>query len=99
MPEQSKSIPLDLTRYTEATRREVYDRCVRHLWTPEAPGDYTPSYTPDAAQMTVAYSHGRWFLSYIDLEEPVNAPLDRRAVLSRIIAAPDRPLGLMLSEI
>ena len=99
MPEQTKSIPLDLTRYTEATRREVYDRVVRHLWTPIDPGDYVPSYTPDAAQLTVSYLGGRWIVSYIDLEEPADAPADRRAVLSRVLFAPDRPLGIQLSEI
>jgi hypothetical protein len=99
MPEQKKFIPLDLTRYTEGVRRELYDRVVQHLWTPDAPGDYVPSYTPDAAHLTVTYTHGRWLLSYIDLEEPADAPLDRRSVLSRIIAAPDRPLGIQLSEI
>ncbi len=90
---------MDLTRYTEATRREVYDRVVHHLWTPIDPGDYVPSYTPDAAQLTVAYSHGRWLLSYVDLEEPVDAPADQRAVLTRILYDPDRPFGILLSEI
>jgi len=99
MPERQKSIPLDLTSYTEATRREVYDRVVRHLWTPIDPGDYVPPYTPDAAQLTVVFSHGRWLLSYLDLEEPADAPPDRRTVLSRILAAPDRPFGIQLSEI
>ncbi len=99
MPEQSKSIPLDLTRYTESTRRELYDRVVQHLWTPDAPGDYVPSYTPDAAQLTVMYTHGRWIVLYLDLEEPADAPPDQRAVMSRIVADPERPFGIQLSEI
>lgn len=99
MPEHRKSIPLDLTRYTEATRRALYDRVTQYLWTPDAPGDYVPSYTPDAAQLTVHYMGGRWIVAYLDLEEPADAPADRRAVLSRILAAPDLPLGIQLSEI
>lgn len=99
MPEHPKSTPLDLTRYTEATRRELYDRVVQHLWTPIDPGDYVPPFTPDACGLTVAYSHGRWLLLYIDLEEPTDAPADRRAVMSRILSDPSKRFGIHLSEI
>jgi len=99
MPEQGKLIPIDLTRYTEGTRREVFDRVVLHLWEPLAPGDYTPSYTPDAAQLMVTYSHGRWLVTYNDLEEPTDAPADQRAVMSRIVADPDARFGIHLQEV
>jgi len=99
MPERQKSIPLDLTRYTEGTRREVYDRVVAHLWEPLSPGDYVPSYTPDAGQLTVVYLHGRWLALYIDMEEPTDAPPDQRAVMSRIVADPDSRFGIHLQEV
>lgn len=99
MPEQSKLIPLDLSRYTESVRRELYDRVVQHLWTPLAPGDYVPAYTPDACALTVMYTHGRWIVTYMDLEEPADAPADQRAVMSRVVADPDSRFGVHLSEV
>jgi len=99
MPERQKSIPLDLTRYTEGTRRELYDRVVQHLWTPLSPGDYVPTYTPDACGLMVVYTHGRWIVVYLDLEEPTDAPPDQRAVMSRVVADPDSRFGVQLSEV
>ena len=99
MPEQSNSTPLDLTRYTEGMRRELYDRVVQHLWTPDHADDYTPEFSPDAAQLAVYFLAGRWFLTYIDLDEPADAPPDRRIVVSRVLAAPDRRFGIQLSEV
>ncbi len=90
---------LTLRHYSEALRRDLYDAVVKHLWTPDAPGDYVPAFTPDASQLTVMYSHGRWIVLWIDLEEPADAPPDQRAVMSRILADPDRPFGIQLSEI
>ena len=75
------------------------DAVVQHLWMPGAPDDYNPSFTPDAAQLTVTYLAGRWFVVYIDLEEPTDAPPDRRVVMSRVLADPDRPFGITLSEV
>jgi hypothetical protein len=79
MPEHPQFTPLTLRSYSEALRRELYDAVVQHLWTPDDHGDYVPAFTPDAAQLTVMYSHGRWIVVYIDLEEPVHAPPDQRA--------------------
>ena len=99
MPDRPQFTPQSLLTYTEALRRQLYDAVVAHLWTREDSGDYIPPFTPDAAQLTVMYSHGRWLVIYLDLEEPVTAPADRRAVMSRILAAPDRRFGIQLSEI
>jgi hypothetical protein len=99
MSDQDKSIPFDLSRYTESTRRALYDAVVAHLWTPIDPDDYTPPFSPDAAQLMVVYTHGRWLLSYIDLDEPADAPPERRTVLSRILPDPDRRFGITLSEV
>ena len=99
MPEHPQFTETRLRTYTETLRRELYDAVVQHLWTREDSGDYIPPFTPDAAQLTVMYSHGRWLLVYLDLEEPTDAPPDQRAVMSRILAAPDRRFGIQLSEI
>jgi hypothetical protein len=47
----------------------------------------------------VSYDHGRWLVTYTDLEEPADAPPDQRAVMSRVLADPDRRFGVTLSEI
>jgi hypothetical protein len=99
MEQRPQFTELTLRSYSEALRRELYDAVVQHLWTPDDHGDYVPAFTPDAAQLTVMYSHGRWIVVYLDLEEPLHAPPDQRAVMSRILADPDRRSGIMLSEI
>jgi hypothetical protein len=99
MEQRHEFTPQSLTRYTEALRRELYDAVVWHIWTPRDPGDYVPTYTPDAAQLTVTYMHGRWIVAWTDLEEEAEASPDQRAVMSRILASPDSPSGIMLSEI
>lgn len=99
MPEHPQFTALTLRSYSEALRRKLYDAVVAHLWTPDAPGDYVPAFTPDAAQLTVMYTHGRWIVVYLDLEEPPHAPPDQRAQMARILADPSRPFGITLSEI
>jgi hypothetical protein len=99
MPEQPKFTALTLRSYSEALRRELYDAVVQHLWTPDDHGDYVPPYTPDACGLVVSYDHGRWLVTYTDLEEPADAPPDQRAVMSRVLADPDRRFGVTLSEV
>ncbi len=99
MPEHPQFIPSALHRYTETLRRQLYDAVVQHLWTQLHPGDYVPDYTPDAAQLTVSFLGGRWIATYIDMDEPTDAPPDQRVQMSRILADPSRPFGITLSEV
>ena len=99
MQQHPQFTPQSLRRYSETLRRELYDAVVRHLWTPSAPGDYVPPFTPDAAQLTVVYSFGRWLALWIDLEEPADAPPDQRAQMVRILPSADAPFGIMFSEV
>ena len=99
MPEHPQFIASALHRYSETLRRQLYDAVVQHLWTPLHPGDYVPDFTPDAAQLQIEFRHGRWIVTYVDLEAEADAPPDQRAVMSRIHAAPDRPFGIQLSEV
>lgn len=104
MPEltpQSTPLLLDLTRYAEHTRRELYDRLVRIQFGPKPPDPEDPplSYTPDEAELTVFYVFGRWFATWKVLEEPVDLPDSRRVELVRIQAAPDSPDGIILYEV
>jgi hypothetical protein len=100
MPElvpHSTPSPLDLTRYTEATRRELYDRVLRIQSVPDADDAEEPSppFDPEAAGLTVFYILGRWFATWTDLEAPTEASEDRRQELVRIQPA-DTPDGIIL---
>lgn len=89
--------PLDLTRYTESTRRELYDRLVT-IQTAPAPGEPPPSFDPEDAGLTVFYLFGRWFAFWRDVPEP-GLPEWRLTEMVRIQAAPDSPDGIILYEI
>jgi hypothetical protein len=107
MPELSEvyPTPLDLSRYSEATRRALYDRIVEMQFTPEDlansknPEDvWTPTQTPDEAGLTVFYLFGRWFAFWRDVPEP-GLPEWRLTEMVRIQPAPGVPDGILLYEI
>jgi hypothetical protein len=91
--------PLDLTRYTEATRRELYDRLVAIQFTPQDPADpeADPVQDPDDAGLTVFFLFGRWF-AYWRGEALPGLPSWRLTEMVRIQPA-DTPDGIMLYEV
>ncbi len=98
MPElTAQSNPLDLSRPTEATRRELYDRLV-HLQStlPEEPP--SSPFDPDAAGLTVLYVFGRWFATWLDLDAPADWPESRRREVVTVHPA-DNPDGIVLHEV
>jgi hypothetical protein len=103
MPELPAVYPtprLDLTRYTEATRRELYARIVDIQFSPKFPAgvDWAPPlYTPDEAGLMVFFVFGRWFATWTNLEEPTYLPEHRRVELVRIQA--NSPDDIMLYEV
>ena len=104
LPEVYRTPP-DLTRYTESTRRDLYARLVAIQFTApdpatvEHPEDaWTPTQTPDEAELTVFYLFGRWFAYWRELPEP-NLPAWRLTEMVRIEAAPDSPDGIILYEV
>ena len=100
MPElaqHSTPSPLYLTRYTEATRRELYDRVLRIQSVPDA-DEPAPPFDPEAAGLTVFFILGRWFATWTDLETPAEAPEPRRQELVRIQPAVN-PDGILLFEV
>ena len=88
---------LDLSRSTEATRRELYDRLVRLQTTLPIEPPSSP-FDPDAAGLTVFHVLGRWFATWLDLDAPTDWPESRRRELVRIQAA-DTPEGFTLFEV
>ena len=102
MPELPEAYPkpLDLSRYTETTRRELYARLVDIQFAPKLPpeADFTPPlYSPDDAGLAVFYVFGRWFATWTNLEEPTYLPEHRRVELVRI--QPNGLDGIMLYEV
>jgi hypothetical protein len=102
MPELPKvypeGIPLDLSRPTEATRRELYDRLVRLQSTPDPEEPEPIPFDPDAAGLVIFHVFGRWFATWTDMEAPADAPEHQRRELVRIqpAATPD---GFLLYEV
>jgi hypothetical protein len=77
----------DLTTENEATRRAIYDLVVAESFTrkPLIPPEdvWVPPYTPEQAGLEVVFHWGRWFATWIKLEEPESLPeRERREVLS-----------------
>jgi hypothetical protein len=93
---------LDLGRYSEQTRRALYDLVVEMQFSPiEGAGadDYPgPSYTPDEAQLAVFYLCSRWFATWINLDEK-NPPEGRRIELVRLEADSSAPFGMIMHEV
>ena len=59
---------------------------------------WTPTQTPDEAELTIFYLFGRWFAVWRELPEP-SLPDWRLTELVRIEADPTAPDGIMLYEI
>jgi hypothetical protein len=93
---------LDLDRYSEQTRRDLYDLVVAMQFSPiegAGPDDYPgPSYTPDEARLEVFYLCSRWFATWANLDEK-NQPEERRIELVRLEADPSAPFGVIMHEV
>ena len=78
---------LALDRYSEQTRRDLYDLVVEMQFSPiegAGPDDYPgPSYTPDEAGLVVFYLYSRWFATWTSLDEKRR---ERRIELVRLEA-------------
>lgn len=69
---------LDLTKDDPATQRILYEFVVREYFSPhllDDPGDIDiPAYTPEECELRVFFQLGRWFVSWMKLEEDMNRP-------------------------
>jgi hypothetical protein len=94
--------PIDLSQVTEATRRALYDAAVAiHFPDPaEAhdPDDFVPEYSPDDAGLVVFHALGRWWASWLMLEEPATLPESRRREVLRIVENREAAYGLAFLE-
>ena len=89
------SIPLDLSRFSEASRRRLYDRVAEILFAPPSP----PTFTPDQARLQVVYLFGRWFAAWLNLDELPTCPEHQRIQVVRIGVRPEDPADIVLHEV
>jgi hypothetical protein len=97
--------PLDLSVYSEATRRALYDAVVAVHFSPPAdrepaPEEWFPPYTPDQAGLVVHFCNHRWFAVWTMLEEAdSDLPPDRKVEMIRITSPGGGPFGLDFHEV
>jgi hypothetical protein len=80
---------LDLTHFSEGTRRTLYERIskIQFAREREAP-------TPDDSGLQVVYFAGRWFATWTDLEEPLWRPAPLRMRIVRVGLGSDQQVEL-----
>jgi len=94
------SEPLDLSRYSEATRRALYDRISAEHFTPDlatigeanARGDFAEARTAEEAGLRIEYSLGRWFAVW-RLADPIENPTERD--LWEVVTVTTSPRGVL----
>jgi hypothetical protein len=77
---------VSLDSFSEAVRRQLYDQAVADHFEGEFFGDdgvesFRLPYSPDEANLTVFYLHGRWFVTFNRLERTTGTEEDRSEVL------------------
>ncbi|MES1241650.1 MAG: hypothetical protein ABUT39_08520 [Acidobacteriota bacterium] len=69
---------LDLGREDPATARQIQDLAVWRFFRPHPSGDpweiLTPAFTPEQSDLKVFYMHGRWFCTWLKLDEDMSRP-------------------------
>jgi hypothetical protein len=109
MPSWPQSTPpsppprIDLTRYTETTRRRLYDAVVA-LFFPQSstdPEEWVPPYSPDDAGLTVFQALSRWFVTWEAIEERDNPdlPAYRKQELMAAYPDPEARYGVAFHEV
>jgi hypothetical protein len=113
MPDRRKSIPpslpppIDLTKITEATRRQLYDAvvAVHFTMTPEEirearhAEEWYQRYGPDECRLTVLYLAGRWFAYYRIWDAGDDAPEAQEWEIVRVESNPSMPYGVEFYEV
>ncbi|HXO21453.1 MAG TPA: hypothetical protein VOA87_16185 [Thermoanaerobaculia bacterium] len=100
--------PIDLTKVTEATRRQLYDAIVAiHFepWTAEeiaeakSKDDFCLDYTAEDAGVQVVYIFGRWFTWWRDLSADDDFPDSMKWEVLSIDKDATAPYGVDFSEV
>jgi hypothetical protein len=97
----------DLSRYSEATRRAIWDAlAAAHFGATaaeareaEAAGDWVETHSAEEAGLVVFWLFGRWLAFWRVLDEPEDAPERFRYDCVSVHEDPRAPGGLGLSEV
>lgn len=90
----AEATTLDLTHFSEEVRRKLYDHISEtHFARPDS------RHTPDQAGLQVFYAAGRWFASWIDLDEPATLPDRLRVRIARIALGAEGRAAVELHEV
>jgi len=69
---------LDLTKHDPTTEQILYSYAVRQYFTPQLLGDpgdvFIPDYSPEQCGLSVFFQYGRWFVTWMKLEEDTSRP-------------------------
>ncbi len=86
---------LDLGGEDEANRGAIHRLAVVHLWIPDVEGA-SPQGTPEEAELAVTLFCGRWFVSFLELEDADSGDLPEaeKRNLSRVVRDAGAPRGL-----
>jgi hypothetical protein len=84
----------DLMRFSEANRRRLYEQITERLFGSSAAGSL-----PDRSKLQVIYFGGRWFATWLDLNEPPTLPIEMRFRIARISVRPGRMGGIELYDV
>lgn len=98
MPDRPQFTPFDMSRVSESTRRQVYDRVADLVWTPHPRDEHRRSDSPDEAGLFVFFVFGRWFAVWRNRDEP-HLPEHQRTEVVRVQADPDSPFEIVLAEV
>jgi hypothetical protein len=79
--ESSSRPPIDLSRVTERTRRQVYDAVAAIFFDRE---ESSRTYSPEEAGLAIHYFAGRWFAIWNDLDADADLPESVRRQILRI---------------
>lgn len=99
------SEPLDLTRYSEAARREIYNRIAAEHFAPELMSirevraradDFIETRTAEEAGLMVLFLLGRWFALW-RLADPPEHPTERE--FWELVTISEGPRGLTMAEV
>jgi hypothetical protein len=88
---------LDLSRFTEDTRRALYDLVLEIEFTEPWYAEVykTPRVAAERAGLEVFWAYGRWFATWRDLHAGADHPLDLQIEVVRIKEEPDSKHGIM----
>jgi hypothetical protein len=93
---------IDLRQSDDATRQALHELVKKDNFLGEQTGDgdaWVPPYTAEDAQLRVFHLHGRWFATWLKLEEPGEAPEAERRELLLLEESEENPGFLLYREV